>query len=208
VKGTLALPGLVFFRRVFDAIAPSPWLDWRLWPHLNLAIDHAGDGLCATAWLKMLKLNLTVWGDFSHGGWNDVKGMLRDCDLFPFWLIWMIVLNIPYGPHEDDPRYNQINDAWNECRRFHTAKTCVVFNNHVVGIVNDYGGRVAILEDMPEGFTGDAEDAAWIRMKEESPMRRAEYRVNLNRFYGGTKRSRQELGKWHARLVRVCCHRM
>ena len=89
-----------FSKFLINAIAdlrPSP----RTWPRLSISLDQGSDGVC---WTNLLKRRMgglfnveTIW-DWSHGGWNDFKMMLKVMGLWGFFLVSMVVFNAMHGP--------------------------------------------------------------------------------------------------------------
>ena len=79
VRTALQLSGLEFFK--LDKTVKM-WLNWRHWPHMNLGQDMGPDAFAAVNWFKWKGINITIWNDFSHGIWIDMKGFLKDMNLF------------------------------------------------------------------------------------------------------------------------------
>ena len=73
------------------------------WPRLLLSLDQGSDGVCLTNWMrtpvyKNQRLNVECIWDWSHGGWNDYRQMLKKCGLWGFFLVSLIVFNSLHGP--------------------------------------------------------------------------------------------------------------
>jgi len=108
----------------------------------------------------------------------------------------MVVWNLPHGPYNDDVRFSQISEAWDECRRHFNPKTSVLFQGHAVDMLEDMSGMPGFSADTE----GDADAALWAAMVEDPPLRKKGYKCNLNRFFGGTQVAREDLHKWTMRL--------
>ena len=175
---------------------PGRWKDWRSWPHLGVAMDQGTDGMAAS-WFMLHKLmNCTFWTDWSHGAWNDCKVSLKDNHLMGFWMLAMVLVNIPHGPFNDDIRFSQVNAAWDECKQNFKADSCPLFMEYAAGMLEDMGGTSALgLEPGAE-----ASAALWDHLMEDPPLRRKGYKCNLNRFFGSTKVIRDECTMWHKKL--------
>lgn len=171
----------------------SPWSSWRSWPHLNITIDQGSDGLAAQWYLRHMGMNCTVWCDWSHGAWNDVKSMLRERDLWGWWILMMVTYNVPHGPYNDDQRYGQVMEAWEDCKRHFNHNDCVLFQEYAPAMMTDTA------DSDGSGETPSLE-SLWASMLADPPLRKKGYKCNLNRFFGGTKVAREDLSKWHQRL--------
>eukprot|EP00969_Alexandrium_andersonii_P331318 14643909-Alexandrium_andersonii.AAC.1 len=68
-------------------------------------MDLGSDGLAGFNFLDYeVGLNVDCCPDLSHGGNRDVVNALHGSDLFQLWLLWVISMNLPYGPNTNDQR--------------------------------------------------------------------------------------------------------
>eukprot|EP00974_Lingulodinium_polyedra_P097219 9422080-Lingulodinium_polyedra.AAC.1 len=80
-------------------LAASPDFLGSLPPLLVLSSDQGGGGF-QTYWYMLYQCSARVMllSDPSHRGWNDLKQALVDAGLWPFILLFAIVLNLDFGP--------------------------------------------------------------------------------------------------------------
>ena len=110
----------------------------------------------------------------------------------------MVEMNCLYGPFEDDPRYQQVVEAWTECKTNHNARSCALFQSRLPELLAEAGG-VAGLTAM--GLEGDIDEMLWEDFTTDCPLRNPETKVNLNRFFDTTRRAKKELTKWERKLT-------
>ena len=104
--------GLAFFQP--QAVPAGPWLDWRTWPHLNVAMDLGSDGNCGFHALeRRFRLNIDQWNDPAHGCHRDLDLSIGAVGLHGFWLLLVVSMNMPHGPQRDGTRRNQVRETMN-----------------------------------------------------------------------------------------------
>jgi hypothetical protein len=165
------------------------WANWRTWPHLNLGEDQGADDVCATFWLKSKKLSLTEWWDFAHGAWCDLRGVLSEVDLYQFWLLMMMAWNLAHGPHDDDHRFNQMRDLWKELKQSEIGHTLPAFLEAVPRMYDEH-------DNPPECTAENSAKVMFDTIDDEDSVHKKGYKINLNRFFSGTRHYRDELKRW------------
>lgn len=193
MRQAVAPEGLALFK-LQDAAGGAAWSDPFRWPHLTIAADQGSDGMAAYWYLQHCQVNCMMLCDWSHGAWADTKGMLRDMGLFPWWLLMMVTLNLAHGPFNDDVRYTQLNDAWSECARHLAPERCALYQQHVGSMVDEMSGAIELSGEAP------SDGEIWRAMSGRPALLRKGYKVNLNRFFGGTQTARRDLSTWHWQL--------
>lgn len=170
------------------------WANWRNWPHINIAWDQGGDDVSCSNYFDFIQLSCTSWWDFQHGGKNDFKGMLRDTDKYNFWLLWMVHMNTAAGPALDQTRWLDLNASWETLFDNLTPNSCPLFTEDFDALLAEMGGVGAL-----PGERSVAHEL-WALLKEDVPVDEPR-RVNLQRFWDSTKRSRAALERWHRDLL-------
>lgn len=170
---------------------------WAEWPHVSIAMDQGPDGLAA-CWLLLHKgANITIFCDPSHGAWADTKQLLKDNQLFSWWLLMMVGWNVPHGPWNDDQRFALLREGWEDMEAHHTARSSALFQHYAPDILEDIGGTSALDLD----GDGSVDIAVWRHMLADPPTAKKGMKINLNRFFHGLEFARQDLHRWHARLL-------
>lgn len=202
IRLSLGLRGLVDFQ-VPEKVENSPWADWRNWRHLCLAIDQGSDGLAACNWLRTSKVNFSVLCDWSHGAQNDLKEALRGCNLFQFILLMMIAMNVEHGPYDEDLRFAQVKESWEDVQKHHTHQSCVIFQELAPKMLR--GLRRAGCPNQPSG--DDVAEELWQAMIDEPILARKGYKTNLNRYWAVIQKGREMLLVWHKKRCQyeICC---
>ena len=114
------------------------WQNWRTWPHYNFSCDLGSDGLCEmNAGLRKFMLNVTLWPDADHGCQRSTVETLQSAQLFDFLILMMVTFNLPHGPDNNDVRWNQILGVEDALAQRHNARSCVLFQAHVVDMINE-----------------------------------------------------------------------
>ena len=185
LKRSLGLKGFIDFK-------PAAGSKWRERRHLALAIDQGSDGLSAMNYLLFLGICLTPWMDFSHGANNDINATIKSLGLWPFWLLMLVVLNIDHGPYDDDVRFAQVREGWNEKKKFLNAKTAVFFREYLPRIVVEMKTVLANLD-----FDGPVEDALWSVLFEYPLLVRKGYKSKVARFMNVRRQLKDLLQTWH-----------
>lgn len=195
VRRALPLQGLASFVR--DAEGQGCWGDWRRWRHLTLCVDQGSDGLAACSFLRHLSLNLCVVTDFSHGGQNDFYDGLRDTSLWSFWVLMLVVFNCEHGPWDDDLRYHQILESWQQACAHYAPSTMELFQHHLPAIQED----CAKVEGMLDGELGEAQEKVlWGLMG--AGWKPKGHKTNLNRFFASLDKAKTFLPYWHMSLCK------
>ena len=185
LKRSLGLNGFIDFK-------PAAGSKWRERRHLALAIDQGSDGLSAMNYLLFLGICLTPWMDFSHGANNDINATIKSLGLWPFWLLMLVVLNIDHGPYDDDVRFAQVREGWNEKKKFLNAKTAVFYREYLPRIVVEMKTVLANLD-----FDGPVEDALWSVLFEYPLLVRKGYKSKVARFMNVRRQLKDLLQTWH-----------
>eukprot|EP00969_Alexandrium_andersonii_P288201 12741060-Alexandrium_andersonii.AAC.1 len=124
--------------------------------------------------------------------------MLRDVDMYSFWVLMMVVWNAPCGPLSDRTRWQQLLESWQSMFSCCTAKTCPLFQELADAILQERGGYASL--DLPAGASG-VDEVLWDALSRDPPFCVGMPKVNLNRFFSSTQRAAQELKKWHTSLL-------
>jgi hypothetical protein len=109
VKNSTPFVGLAAFRFQENR---DPWLDWRRWPWLSIGMDLGADGVAALFGAQYLfSLNVEGFPDPSHGANNDVVNAITQLGLKSLWLLGLVSWNLPWGPYEEEHRFNQLREC-------------------------------------------------------------------------------------------------
>lgn len=87
------------------------------WPRLVLSLDQGSDNLAmahALQYGESFDLNLSVFWDFSHAGWNDVRASLKACGRWGWFLVSMVAFNSLHGPWAECGFYEKMRAGANE----------------------------------------------------------------------------------------------
>lgn len=115
------------------------WANWRDWPHITICCDLGSDGLSAYMALeRKWKVSCDLLGDMSHSANRDVINSLKSCSLFSFWLCMLISWNVPFGPHRDDIRYEELRSMLRDTLSSTTPATNVLFGTMVGRLAECY----------------------------------------------------------------------
>lgn len=170
---------------------------WAHWPHLSIAMDQGADGISAAWLLQQKAANISVFSDPSHGAWADTKQLLKDNQMFSWWLLLMVGWNVPHGLWNDDQRFALLSEGWDDVVKHEGARSSALFQNYAADILADIGGTSALTTDGPVDL------AVWQHILADPPMAKKGMKINLNRFFHGLEFARQDLHRWHSRLL-VC----
>ena len=189
IKISLGLNGL-------KAFVPSDKRDWTSWRHMNVAIDQGGDGLSACNWLMAMGCCLTIWCDFSHGANNDINGAIKELGLWSFWLLMLVTLNVPHGPWDDDVRNAQAKEGWEETKKHYTARSAVLFQDHLPHMVDEMKPLLAKCD-----FTGPIEEQIWMMTSDEPALTKKGTKKKNARFLDVLRGLRELLPLWSLKLM-------
>ena len=90
----------------------SEWRDVYEQPLMMIGMDLGSDGLAGYNYIDFKeRLNVDCCPDLSDGGNRDVINALHSTDLFQLWLLWVISMNLPYGPDRNDQRGMELREA-------------------------------------------------------------------------------------------------
>lgn len=179
LKSSLPCRGLKDFVK-----SENSWTSWRDYRHLLISADQGSDGLSAISYLRSLGVVVTYCPDFSHGSQNDFYDALKSTNLFPFWILMLVVYNLEHGPWQDDVRWNLVNESWSEvCGHF--GDSFPLLDQRAEDIANEAGGRCQILQDTGQE---DVHRAIWAKMA-PGGWRPKGHRTNLNRFWASREKA-------------------
>lgn len=196
--GWHGLAAVVLPERQEDRV--GPWADWRLWRHMVIAVDQGSDAVSALNWLKHVGGNVSVFYDFSHGGQNDFKEMLRQMGWMSFFMLLLVVMNCEFGPRSEEGRYSQVAEAWAELQKNFGPKDCVVFQEHCSNMITELGESVG--EQMEEGDGGDIEQTMWRIWKEDAVGRKLGKKTNMCRFWAAWRKAKWLASHWSDKLAK------
>lgn len=184
---TNSRPGLVYFKRDPEV---SMWQDSFLHPHCMIGLDLGSDGLAGYVFMEReLKLNVDMTPDVSHGGNRDVINMLHETNLFQLWLLWVISMNLPYGPDRDDQRGAQIREALQHALQDNSPATSPLFMAHSSEMLDELRCR-----GVDTHGTHGEEQFVWDFLAERP--RTAGRRVAMNRFHASISASMFHEQNW------------
>eukprot|EP00971_Amphidinium_carterae_P054426 1072187-Amphidinium_carterae.1 len=156
-------------------------------------MDQGSDGFSAYWWMIKEHLNISLWADPSHCAWNDLKGSLKDVGLFGFWMMQMVVHNVPHGPWNDDARHQQLLEAWQEALASGNGDDNALFQRLLPDIQDELKTKVHF-------DNHDMSKEVWDYICEERPFQRKGCKSNLNRFFSTTHNARESLHLWTLRF--------
>lgn len=177
-----AFGGLEHFR--FSEERPE-WASWKEWPGLGVSMDLASDGVAGACALQYgFDLNLWVWADPSHSCQRSFEAVLKDSGCWPFWLLYLISMNLEHGPHQDRHRHNQLRAALSELLEKRRPEDCPLFLQLAPMMARDLEDGGVLQFDRERSL--EAELWEWLQGRaKRGPLGR---RVSMNRF-GGTQHS-------------------
>ena len=113
IKTMLKLPGIhhFFFTEEGTLAEVDRWRDENVdtWPCLGLCNDNGSDQVCANnALLYKYDCNSFRTYDGSHMNIRSFDAALKLCNLYSFWMLYMMSKNLEYGPYQDAPRRHDL----------------------------------------------------------------------------------------------------
>lgn len=167
-----------------DRLVPLEWM------HATVAMDMGSDGVAAIHFAqRFLGLNIEPIHDASHGAWNDFKRGLRECNMMPFYYLFLVVVNTPHGPFLEDSRYNSLREALAESSKAFNARDSPLFVEHARNICVENG-----LED--ELGSEEKLQRVFARLLEDPAIANKGYKCTMNRFFHGVERARWLVEHW------------
>jgi hypothetical protein len=112
--------------------------------------------------------------------------------LFSWFLLMLVVMNVEHGPYADDLRWNQVQEAWQDCKATSDAKSCTLFQAYCFRMVQEltFKGKLSL-------ETGDdPEERVWKLMDDDPIQHRKGYKTQLSRFMAARNNLNDLLGKW------------
>lgn len=200
IRHSTGLQGFIDFVRPAspcDRWAPATWRRWR---HVQISVDQGSDALCSTAFLKHLLTNVSVLCDW--GANNDFLDTVRDHKVFGWWLLMLILFNVEHGPFAEDLRWNQVEEAWRECRPFYDAKSSVLFQEYSAAIIEDLSSD----DRLELGSGQDPEEAAWAFMDDDPVQHPKGSKTQLSRYQAARRKAKEMVSTWSMKRMQYeCC---
>lgn len=89
----------------------SSWRSWDLWPFCAIGMDLGSDGVSGLHALQYhWGMNLEGVPDAAHGAQRSVIQTCRGSGVYPLLLLWVVHVNLVFGPDKEDGRYQQFRD--------------------------------------------------------------------------------------------------
>ena len=141
--------------------------------------------------LRKFMLNVTLWPDADHGCQRSTVEALQSAQLFDFLILMMVTFNLPHGPHNNDVRWNQILGVEDALAQRHNARSCVLFQAHVVDMINE-------LRETGTELPGekDADLEVWDLWLRRRRLRNKGDKIMLNRYSACSARINKEMCYW------------
>lgn len=121
---------------------------WKSWPWASVTLDQGSDGLAgvhACLYKESLRLNLSVWYDWSHGCCRDLEGAYRQVGKFQFMLMMLVPMNIPHGPEKDEGmRYEQLSAAWRHMLSTYEPSSFELWQSFAGRILDDAADNIQL----------------------------------------------------------------
>ena len=173
--------------------------NWRNWPHMILAIDQGGDGVCGShALLYKLKASITPFYEFVHGANNDLHGVIKEVKKFDLALICLVVFNLAHGPDKDEGmRHEQFQEMSKQLFKHMPLHTSALFRARSAQIIEEMDGSLAI--DPDKG----AEASLFDVMKDTVHTNVMGDRIKMCQFFGWWKGARVLLQHWSKSLFKA-----
>ena len=108
----------------------------------------------------------------------------------------LVTLNMEHGPWDCDTRYAQVQEAWAEITKHHTARSSVLFQHHVPNMVHQLRHVLANMD-----FTGPEENVVFDMMHTEPLLVKKGYKERNARFLDLRRGLKELLPKW---FVKAC----
>lgn len=177
VRATTSFVGLRSFR---PEVSPDGTWDWRACSHLTLASDQGADMLSSLHCVQFfppLRLNAAVFYDPSHGANRDFWGCASECNVKPFLLCAMIIVNLAHGPDDTGLRFGQVRDTLQAHFQETSPLLSPVFQQLVGQMLRERSDEI-----LPEEGEG-REAALWRFLQEENFYKKKGCKVNIGRFF-------------------------
>ena len=170
-----------------------PWrdADWERWPVLQGSMDQGSDGVCAAQALQYrYNVNFTPHYDGSHANHNDFSEGLNQNGLRPLWLLMLVSVNLPHGPHRNDERWHQLR----ACMKTHYATsseaTCALYKEMSADMY-------ATIEAAGHDFKGKKpEREVWQYLKQREFGVNKGRRTDLCRFMDSVRSAKKAIASW------------
>jgi hypothetical protein len=183
------LPGLVFYKK---DVALDIWKNWRTHPHLLLPQDLGSDGVTAvSAAIYHYKLAVTRLPDFDHGLQRSLWEVMKGAGIYEFFLLMCVSWSLNCGWDNNDYRYKQFKESSEQCIAKYTAKTCILFQDHV----GDIDAELAAAGVELAGEL-DRDDEIFNLWATRARTQNKSDRIMLNRFASCIDRAEKELPFW------------
>ena len=127
-------------------------------------------------------MNIDDVSDLSHKAWSSMRLAIRSAGLWGHLLVWVVTANVDFCPFREDRFFNELQLALREY--FHVAdpRTCPLFQERVVGILEDDGASQTLRsEDTVDRVW---EDASVVARRRRSSVDVAVARVCLVGVWG------------------------
>lgn len=129
----------------------------------------------------------------SHSSWRDFQRVLKATNLWTYWLLLLITMNVAHGPWSEDARYAAVRQAWSELRQFFVPNICPLFDEWASNMVWEQG--------LSSQLTGTQTAELWECLSSETPMSLKDYKVNMHRFWHGVEKAKQYAVHWSSFLL-------
>jgi hypothetical protein len=163
----------------------------KRWKCGHVSPDMGSNNVACVSYLQYgpLHLNLDVTYDFSHGAYNDVKGMEKDVGLWPSVLMLTTAYNCRYGSDLSPNRLKQIRESLFEYMLKADPQTCPLYNGYLPDILRQ-AGVPELMSDPDIAFE------FWDKMIDDPLLTTMLTKVNLSRFFDPQFRAMKEKKVW------------
>ena len=179
-----------------DAIPP-----WE-WPRIDLAADQGSDIISACFWLTMMGVIFTLFGDPSHGVWNDTKNMLRKCGLWSHTMLVMVLYQLHLKPYQSGEYFQRLLESSRDYFAVHNGPdSCELFSGSWGEICQDRGIIASGANDE------EYKDAVWDELKDAKQVFAKGPKITSSRWFGFIDEGAKLMPDWTVKrlLLTVLC---
>lgn len=167
------------------------------WPHLSIALDRGSEGCSALHFLqRVAEANIEELWDPSHDSWRDFQRVLRECDMLPFWYMFMVSANLVHGPFLEGSRYKALTEAMSEVAQHFSPDSCPLYDELLRDMLWEAGRAQEVGEEVRQ--------AAWDDLLSEKALLEKQYKITMNRFWHGVQSAWRFAKHWSQFKFAVC----
>lgn len=173
------------------------WKSWEKMPFLAIGMDLGSDGVSAAHALQYFwSMNVECVPDPAHGSNRSVVQALRGCGVYPLILLWMIHVNLMFGPDREDGRYQQFRD--------HLCRMYSELSPHQSPLFTQLAPRIVdAFKRLGHEFSGNVSEGqeAWGLLRERAAFLKEGKRASMCRFQAISGSLNSSVALWPIHLL-------